>query len=219
MKLKKDTMLNNEERVSEREDREERISEMLDKISETTSPLTDRDLMTYCKYFHLKPEDLEGKKILDIGSGKQERFSKEASLYNAAVVSLNPALQEKGVREDVKADILNKDTLLEWRKKSVGGIAQELPFKDKSFDILTSLYAVPYYIDSHKGKLGAIKEMVRVLKEGGTIYIGPQVIENEQNITESILGKEVTNWLINLSYSIDEIEDGGLIIKKINKSE
>lgn len=213
MKLKKDIMLNNQEIAPEQDDREERISEMLDKISETASPLTDRDLETYCKYFHLKPEDLEGKKILDIGSGKQERFSKEARRYNADVVSLNPALQEESVRQGAKEDMFNNEALLEWRKKSVAGIAQELPFKDKSFDILTSLYAVPYYIDSHKGKLSALKEMVRVLKDGGKIYIGPQVIENKQNIKESILGKEVIDWLINLGYSIDEIEDGGIVIK------
>ncbi len=213
-------MLNNLDNFDgkQQEERIERISEVLDKMSETTSPLTDNDLEDYCRYFNLKPEELMGNKILDLGSGKLERFSKEASVYNAEVVSLNPALQQENVRDWAKEEIIKDGALLEWQKKSVAGRSQELPFKDKSFDKIVSLFSSPYYIDSKNGKLNAVKEMARVIKDNGIIYIGPKTIENEQNIEESILNEEASSWLVDSGYVIEEIEDGGIVIKKNGKT-
>jgi predicted RNA methylase len=57
------------------------------------SLFTDRDLESYCGTFNFDPEDLNGKTILDVGSGCCEMFAREAQVFGAEVYSLNPKLK------------------------------------------------------------------------------------------------------------------------------
>lgn len=149
--------------------------------------VSDRGLKDYLRLLEVSPEYLRGKKILDVGSGKTERFSKEAKEWGADVYSVNPEHRGRSQREKVKKRFLFfRDP--RWQKKSVAAVAQELPFKDNSFDMVTSLSSVPFYIISEEGKRAAIREMTRVVKQGGEIFIAPVplgVLREVRNLTQS----------------------------------
>lgn len=65
----------------------------------------------------------------------------------------------------------------ELRKRgqpTVGGFAELLPFKDKSFDMVLSSYAIPAAIEDSPERIQkAIQEIGRVLKIDGEAYLGP----------------------------------------------
>ncbi|MBI2035793.1 MAG: class I SAM-dependent methyltransferase [Candidatus Liptonbacteria bacterium] len=193
----------------------EAISKFLDKISETETTMTDRDLSTYLREFRLSVNDLPNKKILDIGSGKQERFSKEASEFGAEVFSINPALQKKEARNDVKENITSNVSgkKLEWQERSFAGRGQELPFQDDTFDVVTSLYAVPYFIDSEKGRAQALREIIRVLKSDGKAIIAPGIGIESQTLTD-LLGEEGMYWLKKQNCNISARKGEPVIITK-----
>lgn len=194
------------------------ISRRLDKISETDSALTDRSLSVYLREFNLLASDLSNKKILDIGSGDKERFSKEAAEIGAEIYSLNPALQKEEMRKEAKENIASSASgeILAWQKRTAVGRGQELPFGDEVFDMITSLYAVPYYIDSKQGKFDAIREMVRVLKPGGRILIGPGVGAGmEHKRLEDLLGTKAMDWLKNHGCALEAKKWGHITIKKL----
>lgn len=150
--------------------------------------VADRDLKTYEYYLGINRTELEGKRILDIGSGISKRlgtaetFSKEAAKYGADVISMNPELQKPEIRETVRGEAgwLEKIILREkpgepWRKKSVAGIGQQLPFKDGSFDMVAALYSVPEYIIERRDEDWPLvfKEMLRVLDKDGKAVVYP----------------------------------------------
>jgi len=157
------------------------------------SMITDRSLEEYCRYFNFTPEELKGKKILDIGSGKKETFSKEAAKYGAEVVSISPELRRWYKRKRLKGWLISDS---EWQRRSIAARAQKLPFKDNYFDIITAVYSIPHYSPSHQDTYVSIQEMLRVLKKGGKVYIAP--INDGKDINETIkrtFGEKTTQWL------------------------
>lgn len=55
----------------------------------------------------------------------------------------------------------------EWRKRIIFGYGEKLPFEDNTFDIVTSYYVLEHVNDWRK----CLKEMIRVLKPGGVIFL------------------------------------------------
>lgn len=130
---------------------------------EKSSRITDRTLKDYEFYFHMKGEDMRGKTVLDIGSGTDETFAKEAKKLGANVVSMSPTLD---VRK--KIDKENKSLM------SVGGRAQEMPFADNTFDLEFALYSVPFYLPTRTDEYESfLNEIIRTLKVGGKASIFP----------------------------------------------
>jgi ubiquinone/menaquinone biosynthesis C-methylase UbiE len=132
--------------------------------------LGGRDLEDYKENLGFDEKDLEGKTVLDLGSGSLEKLSRELKKkgIDANVVSLNPDY----VLEKYRKIIANQK---DWQKKSAAGIAQELPFRDDTFDKIFSLEAVTFYMDAlHESKDAEAwaKEVVRVLKPGGEARLG-----------------------------------------------
>ena len=130
---------------------------------------TDRNLQEYCRDFGFKPEDLAGKKILDIGSGRKETFSKEASQFGAEVYSMTPLLREQYHRKLAK-ELLKSGR--RWQKRSVAGRSQNIPFIDGIFDIITANWSVSAYTHGRELTL-SLEEMLRVLKPDGEMYLTP----------------------------------------------
>lgn len=85
----------------------------------------ERDLEDYEHWLGIQREELREKKILDIGSGETEMFSRDLLTENidAKVFSLNPDYSFKRFRGKIKK-------VKGWTEKSVAGTAQELPFLD-----------------------------------------------------------------------------------------
>jgi len=119
----------------------------------------------YEEILDLKPEDFK-KKILDIGAGSA-RFAKWA--------------KEHGLSEQIYSLEPKKKSPLE-KSKAVSATAEEIPFKDNSFDLEVSLYAIPFIYHNEKIRKKkemdelvheSLKEELRVLKIGGEIRFGP----------------------------------------------
>lgn len=119
----------------------------------------------YFKNLDIIPDELNGKKILDIGSGANLDFAKYLSEHHIAgeVVSVDPAALESS------AGI-----------KGVRAFGEKLPFKNESFDVVVSNNSVPsiYYnypssMEMKKRIEESLQEMLRTVKGGGEIRFYP----------------------------------------------
>jgi len=179
--------------------------------------VTDRTLQEYCDVFGITPQDLAGKRILDAGSGFRERFSKQASAFGAEVISLNPNLDGPDNRAGRRRRAMIKKAFdpdePAWQGRSVAGLAQELPFKDKPFDIVTALGAPPArYLHNTEETLRVIKEMAAVLKPGGVMYISPG--SSTRNDTRDFLDARTLAWLRENGYEINLDRKDAVTIRK-----
>lgn len=146
--------------------------------------LTDRDLNFYegCLEIPITKEFL-GERVLDLGSGRIEKFAQEAAKRNVEVYSLNPALTLEKHRERLEK------VPESIRKRSVAGFAQELPFKSDVFDSVLSMWAIPYYLKYDEEEYeNTFKEIIRVLKPGRRAFLIP-VLDNQRRLTYNALKK------------------------------
>ena len=159
-------------------------------IAERSTARTDRNADTYQEFLGFSLKELKGKFGLDIGSGENELFSKQAAALGVKVFSMSPRL-----RKGIPNDYLKKD----WQKRSVAGRAQEIPFLDNTFDFEFALYSVPYYLPvtfeefkthqtSFEEYTSFISEVIRTLKSGGSAHIYP-IYGQQLTITKEILKK------------------------------
>jgi len=133
------------------------------------SYLSDRPFEAYEKIFGLTKDGLEGKTILDLGSGAAELFKRGADErgIKANIVSVNPKLGPGDDRGERVRRVSSK-------KNALAAIAEELPFKNESFDLVLSLAAVPLWLPVHEDDYAkAFREAARVLKSGGVIKLFP----------------------------------------------
>lgn len=104
-----------------------------------------------------------GRFVLDLGSGNSELFARYMSAAAHVVTSLNPNLIRPEVRNSSRKSLKG---LPKWQGRSVAGLAQQLPFRNGSFDAVVSLAAVPAFLDIIDHNV-ALREVVRVLRPGG----------------------------------------------------
>lgn len=127
----------------------ERFDELSDIFPESVE-VSDSRIQAISRFFG----DVNGKRILDAGCGKG-RFSKVFLEMGAYVIGLD--LSEKLLNET--KEINNGSFLL--------GSVTNLPFNDKTFDLVFSIEVMEHVPDTDK----TIREMVRVLKKNGRIVI------------------------------------------------
>lgn len=145
--------------------------------------LSDNGLFAYEQYLNFPTEKYFGGKVLDIGAGYGERFNIEAASEGVEVISLNPELKREGAREMREEIMESKHADL---AESIAGLAQELPFKNGTFDGVTSLCGVPRYLERSLAEYRqAFSEIMRVLKPGGQAYIYP--IDHEKVEGEDVI--------------------------------
>lgn len=128
----------------------------------TTGNEYDRTLAEYEANLLFPTEKYAGKNVLEIGAGKHLAFSKEAAKKGISVISLNPELKHAEMRGYVG----------QIDGKTVAGDGLALPLKDNSVDAVTAYESVPRYLDTVEDINRSFLEMMRVLKPGGTAYVG-----------------------------------------------
>jgi SAM-dependent methyltransferase len=97
-------------------------------------------------------------KVLDIacGTGVLARAASQRVGPNGSIVGIDPNPGMLAVAEQL-------DSAVDWRQ----GAAEALPFPDATFDAVVSQFGLMFFRD----RLGAIREMLRVLKPGGTLTV------------------------------------------------
>ncbi|MFN3384696.1 MAG: methyltransferase domain-containing protein [Archaeoglobaceae archaeon] len=124
--------------------------------------------------------------VVEVGSGTgftTEEIIKVVPPENVFCVDLTPE-QIKKARKKLKANFIKGD-------------AENLPFKDQSFDAAISAGSIEYWPNPQKG----IEEMARVTKKGGKVVIlAPREPENSliRKLAEKIMifpsTKECVSW-------------------------
>lgn len=122
--------------------------------------------------------------ILDIGSGK-EMFAAAMSDISAElgieahVINLNPQLARESYRERIAQSIELNNPLYASRRTALGGLVQQLPFKDETFSAVVSMAAFPLLFEE-KAEIvpveeysAGFQEIYRVLQPGGRAYLAP----------------------------------------------
>lgn len=118
----------------------------------------------------------KGDLVLEVGCGTgftTEEIVSRVGEENVVAVDLTPEQMEKAVGRFGKADFLRGD-------------AENLPFKDGSFDASISAGSIEYWPNPQRG----IQEMARVTKEGGRVVIlAPRKPDNPlvRKFAESIM--------------------------------
>ncbi len=91
----------------------------------------------------------------------------------------------------------------------------KIPFNDKSFDVIVSTYAFHHLNNEQKSM--AIKEMIRVLKDGGKIVVGDLMFKDEtdkQKVMKKLSTKQIEEinqeYYSNIDFLINEL-------KKLNR--
>lgn len=177
--------------------------------------ITDRSLKEYLELLDLNIEELKGKKILDLGSGKLQRFPRELLQKiedKAEVVGLDITLKEEERRKEIKEAqpyLYNSDKL-----GLIAASFLQLPFQDNSFDLVLSLYGMPLYLTSEDEKKSkenirrSVMEILRVLKPEGEARIFPSNDYLEQVLREEKIQFSKKNKTILVTGTlITEIEE------------
>ncbi len=148
----------------------------------------DRSLNDYLYILGLSEKDLEGKTVLDVGSG-EGRFVKEAIEKGYGVIALDSAYKfNKGI-EAINKPLVDSassvSNFIEKAKKILGKKQKYIPvissdaettfLPDGSVDIIINMFSAFYYCNSPEQLKEIIKEQLRVLRINGTIYIVPLV--------------------------------------------
>ena len=138
-----------------------------------TMTITDRGLKDYLRHLEISIDQLKDRTVLDIGSGKEGKFAREASKAGINVVSINPELAiSKKLRTSINNRVKRFLGLIK-EKPPVAVAAKDtgLPFPDEKFDVVISLFSVPHYLSNTDNFAVGLKEMMRVTKKGGSIYL------------------------------------------------
>lgn len=132
--------------------------------------------------------------ILDIGCGGGVNVERFLNMTENKVYGLD--YSEIAVEKSTK---LNQDAIDEGRCEVIQGSVSELPFEDNTFDIVTGFETVYFWPDF----VNDCKEVRRVLKDDGIMFICNEAIPNEEDERQ----KELINLLDMKIFSEDEFDE------------
>ena len=131
--------------------------------------------------------------ILDIGCGGGVNVERFLEMTENKVYGLD--YSQIAVDKSKK---LNQNAIDEGRCEIIQGSVSQLPFEDNSFDIATGFETVYFWPDF----VNDCKEVRRVLKEDGILFICNEAIPNEEDERQ----KELIDLLDMKIFSEDEFE-------------
>lgn len=173
---------------------------------------------SFGEYMDMLGIDIEqlGTDVLDLGAGMDEKFSKQATEYGLNVFSVNPKLLLKKYRNEVKMPIDG----IEWQRKSIAAMAQNLPFKDEVFDSIVAVESVPGYLDhTYEAYYDTFREMVRVLKPGGSVFINISVFLDQEQLQTYRTVFSQLNELYGVQFRFPHLESKGIFLEDFENSE
>ena len=132
--------------------------------------------------------------ILDIGCGGGVNVERFLNMTENKVYGLD--YSEIAVEKSTK---LNQDAIDEGRCEVIQGSVSELPFEDKTFDIVTGFETVYFWPDF----VNDCKEVRRVLKDDGIMFICNEAIPDEEDERQ----KELIDLLDMKIFSEDEFDE------------
>ena len=132
--------------------------------------------------------------ILDIGCGGGVNVERFLQMTENKVYGLD--YSEIAVEKSAK---LNQDAIDEGRCEVIQGSVSELPFEDNTFDIVTGFETVYFWPDF----VNDCKEVRRVLKDDGIMFICNEAIPNEEDERQ----KELIDLLDMKIFSEDEFDE------------
>ena len=130
--------------------------------------------------------------ILDIGCGGGVNVERFLKMTENKVYGLD--YSELAVERSVK---LNQTAIDADRCEIIQGSVSDMPFKDNSFDIVTAFETVYFWPDFEND----LKEVLRVLKDNGLIFIANEALPKENDERQ----KELIELLDMNIYSKDEL--------------
>ena len=130
--------------------------------------------------------------ILDIGCGGGVNVSRFLKMTENKVYGID--YSELAVERSIK---LNKSAVDEGKCEIIKGSVSDLPFTDNSFDIVTGFETVYFWPDF----VNDLKEVLRVLKDDGVIFIANEALPKEGDERQ----KELIELLDMKIYSEDEL--------------
>lgn len=102
---------------------------------------------------------------------------------------------------------------LEWKEKLIFGYGEKLPFEDNCFDVVTSWYVLEHVNDWSK----CLKEMVRVVKPGGSIFINAPDYRNSYEEHYGIdIGRPISEAVSELKEKLIERHESLEIFEELN---
>lgn len=132
--------------------------------------------------------------ILDIGCGGGVNVERFLKMTENKVYGLD--YSEIAVEKSTK---LNQKAIDEGRCEVIQGSVSELPFEDNTFDIVTGFETVYFWPDF----VNDCKEVRRVLKDDGIMFICNEAIPNEEDERQ----KELIDLLDMKIFSEDEFDE------------
>lgn len=133
----------------------------------------------------LRPGDLAGRRILDIGSGLGGRTVYYASLGAEEVVGLEP--NPHFLREAEKL----REHLGQERVRFLEGCGEELPFPPARFDLVVSMDSMEHVADP----LAVLREIHRVLDPSGAAYLSfPPILHPEGDHLRDVFRLNRVHW-------------------------
>ena len=130
--------------------------------------------------------------ILDIGCGGGVNVKRFLKMTENKVYGIE--YSELAVERSIK---LNKSAVDEGKCEIIKGSVSNLPFNDNSFDIVTGFETVYFWPDF----VNDLKEVLRVLKDDGVIFIANEALPKEGDERQ----KELIELLDMKIYSEDEL--------------
>mgnify|MGYP001589726479 FL=1 len=180
-------------------------------------PTTQRCIQEYFFDLFLDIEIISGKKILDIGAGTR-RFAKEVDELNIGTVvySVDPIyslpvdeIDERHLKSEEIIKYIKEFNIPVIRERTVAAISEELPFKDRTFDLIISDFCFPRYANNALQVEKFFAGIARILKNNGEIRLYPVGLG-------AIKKKEV---LLAIDNQVYKLVDSGLFTIIENKND
>lgn len=152
----------------------------------------ERGVKTYEKELNFDVKDLEGEKVLNLGSGSTLLFEREVreAKVPCDIVSVSPdyasekhrkRLFEERSRIAALVDKIKgrKPKLVLEDAQVVAAIGQDLPFPDEVFDRILCSHVLEH-VENKKAYQALIREALRVLRPGGMAHFVPTTEKKDQ---------------------------------------